>query len=622
MKLEKRVLATPVSKAQLALGSAQSGYRRVPFWFESATGNNFAWLHLPCTDSGHATGVIICHPLGYEYTHSHRSTRHLADQLALHGYPTLRFDLHGMGDSSGDLLAEDLLQRWVADINAAINVLKSSTQVSSISLFGIRMGATMAVKVTEHTSVEHLLLWNPVASGRRYVREMQALAWMADRDRSVQEDYTESAGFIMTTAAAAQIKEINIGKQTCKVDGKVLLVQRDDIGADTNLAAELRQQGITVDAITATGYADMMAEPQATKVPLNAIASIIDWMDQNTPAGSLSYTGDTVADVEQEVTLTLQNDIKLVESVCLAGGGSNKLFGILCRPAKPVTRNTPLIILLNSGSVHHVGPNRLYVELSRSLGAAGFSSLRIDLSNLGDSVVGQPADENHCYPDHANAEVSAVLDSVVADMGFEQVILAGICSGAHTAFHAGLNHAAVCESIIINPLTFYWEEGMSLEIPRAHATIKDAKYYEGAMKDKRKWLKLLKGQVEFGYILRFVGKRVIEQMVNKVRRLRAKAGFEKPARLCLDLIKYKEARRHLSFFFSTSDPGYDILMSESPQTAKQHIKRGDIDVCFIEAADHTFSAKDKRDELIAQIIAHVELRYKKRLQEVDCAANT
>ena len=129
------------------------------------------------------------------------------------------------------------------------------------------------------------------------------------------------------------------------------------------------------------------------------------------------------------------------------------------------------------------------------------------------------------------------------------------------------------------------------------------------MKDKRKWLKLLKGQVELGYILRFVTKRVKEQLIKKMRNLRALAGFEKPARLCQDLINYKAARRHLSFFFATSDPGYEILMSESPRTAKQHIKQGDIEVFFIQDADHTFSKKRKRDELVAQLIGHLTSRY-------------
>ncbi len=605
----------PINEAPLAQSSAKSGYQRLPFWLESAAGNNFAWLHLPYEGSSNSTGLVICSPLGYEYTHAHRSVRRLADQLAVHRYPTLRFDLHGMGDSPGDLFAEDLLNRWIAEISSAIDALRSQSGVSKICLLGIRMGATLAAKVAEHTPVKHLVLWNPIVTGRRYVREMQALARMAEGFRQDHDDFIESAGFIMTAALAADIKQINLGKQSYKVNGKILVVHRDDLTTENDLATQLRQQGLTVDEITAPGFAAMMAEPQQTEVPIKAIESIVEWLEHNKRQASSNGGGGFVAEFKNAVTL-LQNDVALSEKICLLGR-NQQIFGILSQPAHALASHLPLIVMLNSGSVHHVGPNRLYVELCRSLSAVGFACLRIDLKNLGDSVTGLPANENHCYPEHANADVRAVIDSAVEDMKFKRVVLAGICSGAHTAFHAGLNNAAVCESIMINPLTFYWEEGMSLEIPRAHATIKDAKYYEGAMKDKRKWLKLLKGQVEFGYILGFVAKRAKEQTLKKGRQLRALAGFEKPARLCLDLVEYKTARRHLSFFFASSDPGYDILMSESPRTAKQHINRGDIDLSFIDGADHTFSEKSKRDELIDNLRAHLQRRYAKSSSNTD-----
>ena len=44
----------------------------------------------------------------------------------------------------------------------------------------------------------------------------------------------------------------------------------------------------------------------------------------------------------------------------------------------------------------------------------------------------------------------------------------GLCSGAHTAFHAGLEieDAAIGEIVMINPMQFHWVEGMSLDTSR------------------------------------------------------------------------------------------------------------------------------------------------------------
>ena len=43
----------------------------------------------------------------------------------------------------------------------------------------------------------------------------------------------------------------------------------------------------------------------------------------------------------------------------------------------------------------------------------------------------------------------------------------GMCSGAYMAFHsaAQLGNPIVVESVLINPLTFYWKEGMPNRIP-------------------------------------------------------------------------------------------------------------------------------------------------------------
>src|SRR5476651_2484753 len=59
----------------------------------------FGWLHIPPARLNSDTTVLVCPPLGCEALRSHRSLRALADDLATAGYPTLRFDYPGTGDS-------------------------------------------------------------------------------------------------------------------------------------------------------------------------------------------------------------------------------------------------------------------------------------------------------------------------------------------------------------------------------------------------------------------------------------------------------------------------------------------------------------------------------------------
>ena len=62
-----------------------------------------------------------CQPLGHEYIRAHRTFNQLAAGLARAGFPVLRFDYSGTGDSSG---ADEMgsVKRWMADVREAMGV--------------------------------------------------------------------------------------------------------------------------------------------------------------------------------------------------------------------------------------------------------------------------------------------------------------------------------------------------------------------------------------------------------------------------------------------------------------------------------------------------------------------
>lgn len=71
---------------------------------------------------------------------SHRAFLKLAHALAARGYPTLRFDTRGMGDSHGDFPEFTNLSD---DINAAVaQLLKTAPQVRRVVLWGLCDGAS------------------------------------------------------------------------------------------------------------------------------------------------------------------------------------------------------------------------------------------------------------------------------------------------------------------------------------------------------------------------------------------------------------------------------------------------------------------------------------------------
>ena len=75
-------------------------------------------LHLPPNDA--KTGVVLAHC--FTCSKSYKVVRHLASGLADGGYPVLRFDFTGLGDSEGDF-AETSVTTNVADLESAVGLL-------------------------------------------------------------------------------------------------------------------------------------------------------------------------------------------------------------------------------------------------------------------------------------------------------------------------------------------------------------------------------------------------------------------------------------------------------------------------------------------------------------------
>ncbi|MFK7734509.1 MAG: amino acid adenylation domain-containing protein [Pirellulaceae bacterium] len=113
-------------------------------------------------------GVVICPPLGHEYTRSYRNLQQLALQLASAGFEVLRFDYSGTGNSEGR--CEDLrLESLQSDLRRAIDYITSMDGVDGYSLLGLRLGATIAATTKHDCDPAHRVLWDPVIRGASYV---------------------------------------------------------------------------------------------------------------------------------------------------------------------------------------------------------------------------------------------------------------------------------------------------------------------------------------------------------------------------------------------------------------------------------------------------------------------
>ncbi|MDJ0954060.1 MAG: alpha/beta hydrolase [Acidimicrobiia bacterium] len=131
-------------------------------------------------------------------------------------------------------------------------------------------------------------------------------------------------------------------------------------------------------------------------------------------------------------------------------GPGNGLLGILSTPADPIP-GAPAVVLLNAGLLHRVGPNRMYVDLARRLAALGFSSLRFDMSGVGDSEV---QDGGLLYIERSVGDTLAATDALAERHGLDRFVLLGLCTGAFNAFRSALRDDRVVGCVLLDGYSY------------------------------------------------------------------------------------------------------------------------------------------------------------------------
>lgn len=145
-----------------------------PFFFPSRSGERlFGVLHEP-EARPHDEGFVFCHALAEEKLWSHRVFLSFARYLSARGHIVLRFDMTGEGDSEG-CFEKTTIETRLKDIATAREyLLEHFSELSGISLLGLRLGATLAqISATrDDRAVNRLVLWEPIISGKTYAQEL------------------------------------------------------------------------------------------------------------------------------------------------------------------------------------------------------------------------------------------------------------------------------------------------------------------------------------------------------------------------------------------------------------------------------------------------------------------
>jgi alpha-beta hydrolase superfamily lysophospholipase len=573
--------------------------RAEPAYFGPAEAPLFGWLH----GSGHAEaalGMVVCNPFGFEEVCAHRALRDLARAVAAAGVPTLRFDYAACGNSYGETDADDQLSRWHASLHEAIEALKQACGVPRVVLLGVRLGAALAtLAAMERDDVAGLIAIAPVLRGRTYLRELTVLRRTGREGGAEAADPPglESAGFVLTPASCSALQAVDLRTLARAPAPRVLIVERDDLPESGDWAGVVQRTGAEVELAQWPGYAAMVDDPQRARTPQRIVDGVVEALAR-WQAGLARVPGRRPGPWGRPVLLAHG----ACEQPLHIDVGGSSLFALMHRPLATAVGD-PAVLMLNSGSVHSIGPNRLWVHLARRWAAAGVRVMRLDIAGIGDSDprVGEP--DNVVYSPHALADVAAALSWLREHEGARSCHVMGLCSGAYHAFKAATSGLPVASALMINPLTYFWGPGATLSDIKDYEVVELADKYRDKLFTLQPWQRLWRGELHLSLIATVAWRWLLRWARLAVRELAHALRLPLRDDLAHELRVAARARVPLHFVFAAEATGYTLLREQSGGALARMLAQGAASVDFVPGADHTFTRAQARERLVGVVDA-------------------
>lgn len=395
--------------------------------------------------AGGTTGVVLCQPWGFDALCTVKFHRLIAEDLARRGYPVIRFDYPGEGDSL-PVKNGAAFDTWVEGAVRAARELRERTGCTRILYHGMGIGAAVALRAGQRDEgLAGYVLAAPALNGRRYLREVALREKVIEDGIGIDFGYpagsTVLASFIMDPALAADMKSVSVSIETLPAGLPTLVLARPENGTDRELADQLERSGASVHMTDFIGYGAMLDGVVTSPMPMSLIDTIGDWFSQNIAVDEASDAARS--DAPEPAVLSAGAFTEQVEVI------DSRLFGIFCAPNSEIPK--AVIIFLNMAYAPHIGWGGLWVDTARRLAQRGIATLRVDLSNIGESPARPEGELQVVYSSEQLSDVHAVIRHVRSRNACP-ILLAGICSGAHSALYAAADNPDVGGIISINQL--------------------------------------------------------------------------------------------------------------------------------------------------------------------------
>jgi pimeloyl-ACP methyl ester carboxylesterase len=269
-----------------------------------------------------------------------------------------------------------------------------------------------------------------------------------------------------------------------------------------------------------------------------------------------------------------------VSEKALLFGRTKSLVGILTEPGPGRdSGGRPGVVILNAGVLHRVGPNRLHVQFARALAEAGFTTLRFDLSGIGDS---RPREGVQTYAASARDEIGEALDLLAASHKLDRFLVIGICSGADKGLQAAVHDPRIVGTVLID----------GFNLPSLGFVLH---FYRQLLVSARGWARLLTGRSEtWAAVRRFV----TSPRKERPAQARIESSLPSPDDYVRQIRAIADRGTHLLLVYSARSPAYFNYRSLLRKRLPAWPSRERVTVERFEDTDHTFTLCSAQERLV------------------------
>ena len=428
------------------VAASYSAVCRTPVWIDGA----FAELHSNDAEASCDTAVLMLPALNWDAVHSHHSMRVIADSIARAGYPALRYQYPGTGDScdipsGGEALDPSVhvehWSLWRQSVNKAVDWLRAATGAERVVIAGLRLGATLALEVSARSDIAGLILLAPVLRGHSYIRQMAIEAQIENGQVVNLENGIEFMELDFAAETVRNISSVDMRQVSLRPGIEVAIFQQSDSRLTADCAARWRASGVQVTQHPFDGLEALLLQNVDRDPPPAEPSAVIGWLSRVLPGKRLPRPLTPRLDGLQSTPTYRERALRY--------GPGGHMSGVLCEPLT-ATRG-PLVIILNTGRDPRYGVARFGVDFARYLARAGLASFRFDFSGLGDSIGTRGAEDtlSSLFDTDRSNDISAAADELQSH-GYHRFALHGLCSGAYHALRGCLVDSRIDTLLLVN----------------------------------------------------------------------------------------------------------------------------------------------------------------------------